>query len=240
LDQPELGALAGQLFTRIKRNREAGDEFTGADAEALMQLLRCLKTVSDPSGILDALALRWAGSLREKRRLGRGLASSSDRLSDWIPSCDDMIGLALARFLSQTPRVRWPETEDALRDHRFDVKHRGGRLAALAVHWHMGLPAPRHLKLPPVDRQFLGSRELLQRIEEAQIYAKYFECEEAGEESARGLRIMLDRKAATGQWFPDRLADDSLNHSALDGTPSIGLALLRHLGCDVPALGILE
>jgi lantibiotic modifying enzyme len=244
LAQPELAVAAGELWLATESETEGNDVHRDQPfglAEVLLQFLRWRRFGNPSSSAMDAMALRWAHTLLKASGMRKASCAASERLADWFPVEADKIVLALATFLSQYPNQSLrADVERAIGAHRFDLNRRGGRLAAMVVSRLVGPSAPTGYRLPPVNRHAMGSRALLQRIEEAQLAAKYFGHGDAIDESSRCLRILIGRKAETGRWFPDRLADDSLNLSALDGTPALGLALLRHIQPDIPALGILE
>jgi lantibiotic modifying enzyme len=244
LRQPHLAVMAGEVLfandSQTEGHNSPFDQGFGL-AELLLQCLRWRRFGNAASGAFDAMALRWANSLLQALSNHGTRRAASDRLAEWLPVEGDAIVLALATFLSHYPNEGFaPDVMRTIKAHRFDLAHRGGRMAAMAVSRLAEISGHSDYRLQAVDHQALGTRALLQRIEEAQLAAKYLGHTDALEESSRCLRIIIDRKAATGGWIPDRLADDGLNLSALDGTCALGLALLRYIRADVPALGIFE
>jgi Domain of unknown function (DUF4135) len=173
----------------------------------------------------------------------RNPVPSSSRLSDLVPIKRDGVALALARTLAVVPELVANRTAvmAALTAHPFDLGLRGGRLSAMAVR-ASGIAATAPLTdLRPglVELPRLSSRALLSRAEEAQFVARSTNDPDAATEACRCIRVLLARRMATGRWFPDRLVDDRLNLSALDGVPALGLVFLRHIRPELPFTNVL-
>jgi hypothetical protein len=170
-------------------------------------------------------------------------APSASRLGDLLPIKRDGVALALARTLAVVPELVANRTAvtAALTVHPFDLGRRGGRLAAMAVHASgMAAAAPLpDLRPGLIELPRLSTRALLTRAEEAQFAARSTDDPDAAIEARRCIRVLLDRRATTGQWFPDRLVDDRLNLSALDGIPALGAVLLRHIWPKLPLTSVL-
>lgn len=195
---------------------------------------------------LDLLASHLAarlGRVMLNPDIARNPVPTSTRLRDLVPTERDGIALALARTVAVAPELVVDRTAvmASLAAHSFDLARRGGRLAAMAV-YGCGVQAT----LPTVPRPGLveltelGTRALLLRAEEAQLAARSTNNPEAAFEARRCIRVLLDRRAASGRWFPDRLVDDRLNLSALDGMPALGSVLLRYLRPELPLISVLE
>ena len=163
------------------------------------------------------------------------------RLSTVVPIGRDGVALALARTLSVAPELLSDRAEvmAAIAGHRFHSESRGGRLAAMATGLETGATPPSREDRLPVELSQTNTSELLLRAEEYQYAFRCSGDPEADLEARRCIRTLLNRRAASGRWFPDRLVDDRLNLSALDGLPALGRVLLRCLRPDLPVIGIL-
>jgi hypothetical protein len=237
--------LLGVARTQVERASACaeGDD-VGCDlafglAGLQLELLR-LRTDDDKDDIgRDGLVSRLTDVLREAMlhpdtEMDAGPAAR--RLGHLVPSGLDGVALALARTLVMAPELVTDRhgAVAALTGHCFDLDSRGGRLAAMAG----GVAVPAGY-LPAADTSSLSTRELLLRAEACQLGLQATGDPEAALEAGRCLRVLLDRRAATGRWFPDRLVDDRLNLSALDGLPALGRTLLRQLRPDLPVIGVL-
>jgi hypothetical protein len=154
------------------------------------------------------------------------------------------LALALARVLDVAPDLVADRdlVRAAIANHSFDRVRRGGRLAAMAITQggtHSTPPAAAS-HANAAELLTLGTRALVLRAEEAQLAARCTGEAEAAVEARCCIRILLDRRTTTGRWFPDRVVDDRLNLSALDGVPALGLVLLRHLRPELPIISLLE
>ena len=170
--------------------------------------------------------------------------SVTTRLGDLVPIERDGIALALARSVVVAPALvrNRAAAMASVAAHSFDLSRRGGRLAFMAVHGH-GAEAgalPTSARPGRVDLIAQSTRALVSRAEEAQLAARVTGDPEAARDARRCIRVLLDRRALTGRWFPDRLVDDRLNLSALDGVPALGSVLLRHLRPQLPLSSVLE
>jgi hypothetical protein len=166
--------------------------------------------------------------------------SASRRLGDIVPAGRDGIALALARTLAVAPTL----VEDregvraSLAAHAHDLSRRSGRMAFMAAHeqgTHPGIVGTSSAALSA-----LHTRALVSRAEEAQQRARITGDPEAAREASRCIRALLDRRATSGRWLPDRLVDDRLELSALDGMPALGSVLLRHLRPQLPLISVLD
>lgn len=174
------------------------------------------------------------------------------RFLQLVPAGADSLAAALARAVGQAPGLLAdPGTvRDTVVAHRFDVG-RSGRLACLDTAVSLGVDAldSRQLGLlaAPVGLAqvaSLGSRELVATAGEALTAAElglvhslrddlpallpgpFYDGREA---AAALVGELLRRRRTTGRWYGDRSADDRVNLGLLDGTPAVGLLLLRLL-----------
>ncbi|MEU6851489.1 DUF4135 domain-containing protein [Actinacidiphila alni] len=189
--------------------------------------------------------------------------TGATRLLDLVPGGADSVAAALARTLGQAPELLAdPEAVRTLvREHRFDVT-RSGRLACLDVAVSLGAAAldSRQLGLlaAPVGLAQvagLGTAELVATAGEALTAAElglvhslpegrpallpgpFYD----GREAATALvGELLRRRRVTGGWFGDRVAADRINLGALNGTPAVGLLLLRLLDPGTASLATLR
>ncbi|APR80743.1 Lanthionine biosynthesis protein LanM [Minicystis rosea] len=226
--------------------KQVGSDLAFGLAGLELQLLRLRADAgvddADLDRILSHLADRLCQILTHRETPDR--VSLASRLGELVPLDRDGIALALARTMALAPALvpdRATVTA-ALGPHVFDLSQRGGRLAALAVHG-LGVQtgaAPALVHAGPIALHEQSTRALVSRAEEAQLAARVTGDPEAAREARRCVRVLLDRRAATGRWFPDRLVDDRLNLSALDGLPALGSVLLRHLRPQLPLISVLE
>jgi hypothetical protein len=188
-------------------------------------------------GAGDASGRRWAGAAR---------------FLDLVPGGPDSVAAALARTLGEAPHLL--DDPDAVRGrvraHRFDIT-RSGRLACLETAVCLGADAldSRQMGLlaaPVGEAQVarLGARALVATAGEALTAAElglvhslpdgvrglvpgpFYD----GREAATALvGELIRRRRATGSWYGDRVADDRVVLGVLDGTPAVGLLLLRLL-----------
>ncbi|MEC3997666.1 hypothetical protein VSR01_30915 [Actinacidiphila sp. DG2A-62] len=169
-----------------------------------------------------------------------------------MPGGPDSVAAALARTLGEAPHLL--DDPDAVRGrvraHRFDIT-RSGRLACLETAVCLGADAldSRQMGLlaaPVGEAQVarLGARALVATAGEALTAAElglvhslpdgvrglvpgpFYD----GREAATALvGELIRRRRATGSWYGDRVADDRVALGVLDGTPAVGLLLLRLL-----------
>jgi type 2 lantibiotic biosynthesis protein LanM len=197
---------------------------------------------ADLDPLLAKLADRLGGAILDPGEMPDSEPSAS-RLSHLVPVKRDGVALALASSLAVVPELVANRTEvtAALAAYPFDLGQRGGRLAAMAVHaTGMADVAPlTDLRSRMIELSRLSTRALLARAEEAQFAARVTNDPGIAIEARRCVRVLLDRRAASGRWFPDRLVDDRLNLSALDGVPALGAVLLRHIWPELPLTSVL-
>ena len=170
---------------------------------------------------------------------------------DLVPTGADSVAAALARCLGQAPGLAPEGARARLRGHRFATTGRSGRLAWLDAAVSVGTDAldagDLGLLSAPVTRDriaALGARGLVATAGEALTAAEagllhtlpegrpallpgpFYD----GREAAGVIVAELFRRhRATGSWYGDRAADDRVNLGVLDGTPAVGLLLLRLL-----------
>lgn len=237
--------------SQVERVAAAGAEradlgLTFGLAGLQLELLRLRADDAVASASLDPLLSTLADRLGEAiLNLGETLAAepSASRLSELVPVKRDGVALALARSLAVVPDLvaNRAAVTAALAAHPFDLGRRGGRLAADAVYASgMAAAAPRMGLQPHMTKlSRLRTRAILARAEEAQFAARTTNDPDTAAEARRCVRVLLDRRAAAGRWFPDRLVDDRLNLSALDGVPALGAVLLRHVWPELPLTSVL-
>jgi hypothetical protein len=175
------------------------------------------------------------------------------RFLDLVPAGADSVAAALARTLAEAPELlAAPDAvRDLLRTHRFHVRTRSGRLACLDAAVSLGTDAVHSgdlglLAAPVGTAQVasLGSRALVATAGEALSAAEagllhtvpeghpalvpgpFYDGREA---AGAMVAELFRRRRATGSWYGDRAADDRINLSVLDGSPAVGLLLLRLL-----------
>ncbi len=218
----------------------------------LLRLRRAAGASAEPSTDQAVRALA-AAAVQQLTDSTEGRFTGARRFLDLVPAGIDSVAAALARTLAEAPGlVADPDTVRALlRGHRFDVFTRSGRLAGLEAAIALGTDAVHSgdlglLAAPVGTAQVasLGCRTLVATAGEALSAAEagllhtvppghpvlvpgpFYD----GREAAGALVAELFRRQrATGSWYGDRAADDRINLSVLDGSPAVGLLLLRLL-----------
>ncbi|MFC1408340.1 DUF4135 domain-containing protein [Streptacidiphilus sp. N1-12] len=219
----------------------------------LLNLLRLRRATPVPTPELDTAVRTLAALAVEQLTDSEAKFIGAQRFLDLVPTGVDSVAAALARTLAQAPElVAAPDVlRGLLREHRFDVFTRSGRLSCLEAAVSLGTDAVHSgdlgLLAAPVgvaQVASLGSRALVATAGEALSAAEagllhtvpegrpalvpgpFYD----GREAAGALVAELfARRGAGGSWYRDRAADDRINLSVLDGSPAVGLLLLRLL-----------
>ena len=252
-------ALAGGDTAAKRRAPAPYQDAPLGTAGLLLNLLRLRKATATPDPGTDQAVRVLAAAAVEQLSGGDTRFTGAQRFLDLIPGGADSVAAALARTLGQDAALV-PDAASArglLRGHRFDTDTRSGRLACLDAAVSLGTDALHsgnigRLAVPvTLDRvSALGTRELVATAGEALTSAEAGllhplpENEPAlvpgpfydGREAADALVAELfRRRRATGSWYGDRAAADRINLSVLDGSPAVGLLLLRLLDLSVAA-----
>lgn len=236
-----------ELAAAVAERPQAGDDLAFGVAGLALNLLRLRRDSGPADPDVDRLIARLTDRLLAILAAPESAPNHvpiAQRLGELVPIGRDAVAFALARSVAVAPELS-PDraaVASSLERHTFDLARRGGRLAAMAV--HAFVPKTSSLRaatrLDDSDLHRRSTRALLSMAEEAQIAARITDAPDAARDAGRCIRVLLDRRAATGRWFPDRLVDDRLNLSALDGVPALGSMLLRHLRPQLPLTSVLE
>lgn len=216
---------------------------TGLAGWHLQLLAECTSEHPPDAGILAAL--RHSGTLLVDSLLDAASEpepiESLDRLRTVLPAGRDGVALAISRTLERNPGAiaNAAAAAQAVDRHAFATETYGGRLAALAAGRSTAIPSARSARTVH-DLSTMSTRGLMARGDVWHLAVQLRNDEVHAVQCRRILRVILDRRRATGRWFPDRLVDDELNLSALNGVPALGRALLRHLDPSVPALSVFD
>ncbi len=188
---------------------------------------------------------------------------AGSRLLDLLPVGRDSIAVALAHVHRSAPGL----VDDpavvaaAVRAHRPDLATRSGRLSALAIAASGGAEAGTDGSTgtdgsigtddngtdanaaparPQAATDGRTCRELVATAGEA-LLGDAADGGGTGREIAEVmLRALVRRRARTGSWFGDRVVDDRLIPSAVDGTSAIGLLALHLIEPALPSLTLLH
>ena len=158
------------------------------------------------------------------------------RLSDVLPAGRDGIAFAVALACGAEPSLLENEVAAALSRHTCETSTFGGRLAALSILGAAAIPTCA----PSVPARSLSSMSTAQLLAHVTLWQRVVQLDDGeGHAAKRDLAVLelLDRRQASGRWFADRLVDDHLHLSALDGLSALGRVLARQLE---PSLSVLS
>ncbi|HLK45479.1 MAG TPA: hypothetical protein VKT18_05800, partial [Acidimicrobiales bacterium] len=246
---PHLGAPALAEIVRAQLDRATrllstvpfGLGLATGLAGLQVQLLGARHAIPSAAGEIDDLVRGTSA------RLERALLDTAERaeppdvearLSRVLPAGRDGVALAVASALAaDMPLAETTATAAtaALSRHASEPTF-GGRLAALSIHGAAAISSCS----PTAPATSLATVSTAQLLAHATLWQRVVQLDDdEGHALQRDLAVLelLDRRQWSGRWFPDRLVDDHLHLSALDGLSALGRVLVRQLE---PSLSVLS
>jgi class II lanthipeptide synthase len=243
IGEPQLVRKAAEflpLASEIIENRKTSADVVLGRAGLLLAVHRLREASATAIPAADALAERLHASLLAD------LAEPAAPLivSPYPPRADMVQGLpagadGIVHALARSARALGTTERDGplLAAHSFGLDGAGSVAAALATAHHLGQPIPEAVTERVLARcasTWEHTCEHLLIDADMALWADTFTA--AGDatrddryrlHAMRLMRSLLARRERTGKWFPDRMAADQHNLSALHGLAAVGLLCLR-------------